>query len=211
MNLLLAACTIPGSMVEPSLKAVVVPLFGGALEARSDDELMVLARGGRPAAFDVLVRRHQASALKVAARYLGSPADARDACQNAFLEVYRSLTRYQPQGSFVFYLRRVLLNQCRMLGRSAATRIRIAGVSSVDVPVAARLPDEALLAKERARALTSAVCELSDKLREVVALKYAGEHSLEETAAILELPVGTVKSRLFSAMDKLKGNVEAFR
>ena len=46
--------------------------------------------------------------------------------------------------------------------------------------------------------------ELSDKLREVVALRYAGMHSLEAVADILELPLGTVKSRLFTAMEKLK-------
>ena len=192
---------------EPQPSAVVVQLFGAALEARPDDELMVLSRAGRREAFDVLVRRHQASAFKVASRYLGSAPDAHDACQSAFLEVYRGLARYQPRGSFVFYLRRVVLNQCRMLGRGAAIRGRAADASALQPVAEAQLPDDALLARERSRALTLAVAELSEKQREVVALRYAGGHSLEDIAAILELPLGTVKSRLFSAMEKLNGHL----
>jgi RNA polymerase sigma-70 factor (ECF subfamily) len=178
--------------------ANVVPLR--PLDGRTDDELMLLARAGRREAFDVLVLRHQGPALKVAARYLGDAAAAKDACQNAFVEVYRGAGRYQPRDRFVFYLRRVVLNQCRM----SARRLRIAERLPADEEELASQPDEVLLANERRKVIDQSLLRLSDKLREVVSLRFAGGHSLEEIAQILEVPLGTVKSRLFSAMAQLK-------
>jgi RNA polymerase sigma-70 factor (ECF subfamily) len=176
----------------------VVPLH--PLDGRSDDDLMLLARAGRREAFDVLVLRHQRGALAVAAKYLGDAASAKDACQGAFVEVYRGLERYQPRGRFVFFLRRVVLNQCRM----GARRLRIAERLPPGPDEATAQPDDALLKDEQRRMVERGLMQLSGKLREVVALRYAGGHSLDEVAEILELPVGTVKSRLFSAMAQLK-------
>jgi len=181
-----------------SVDSNVVPLH--PLDGRSDDELMLLARAGRREAFEVLVLRHQGPALKVAAKFLSDSASAKDACQNAFVEIYRGLERYQPRDRFVFYLRRVVLNQCRMSSR----RLRIAEKLPADVARTTSQPDEALLANERRKIVEQSLSGLSEKLREVVALRYAGGHSLEEVAQILELPLGTVKSRLFAAMGQLK-------
>jgi RNA polymerase sigma-70 factor (ECF subfamily) len=176
----------------------VVPLFG--LEDRSDDELVLLTHGGRRDAFDVLVARHQAAVLKIAAKYLGDTAAAKDACQNAFLEIYRGVGRYRPQRSFGFFLRRVVLNQCRM----SARRVRLGERVAPEPPPPPTQPDEAVLAEERRRLVEAGLLELSHKLREVVVLRYAGDHPLDEIAQILELPPGTVKSRLFAAMARLK-------
>jgi RNA polymerase sigma-70 factor (ECF subfamily) len=185
--------------------AQIVPLH--PLDARGDDELMLLARAGRREAFDVLVLRHQQAALAVAAKYLGDWSAAKDACQNGFVEIYRGLDRYQPQGRFVFFLRKVVLNQCRM----SARRLRIVERSPAEPEAAQGQPDEALLSNERRKMVEQSLGGLSDKLREVVALRYAGGHSLEEVAQILELPVGTVKSRLFAAMAQLKDALGAVR
>lgn len=184
-------------MSEPRPAADVVPLF--ALERRGDDALMALARSGQREAFDALVARHQRDVLRIAAKYLGDVAAARDACQNAFLEIYRDRERYRPGGRFPHYLRRVVLNQCRVQAR----RVRIASRVPADVAVSPTQPDEHILADERRRLVEAEVRKLSEKLRDVVVLRYAGEHSLEEVAQILRLPLGTVKSRLFAAMSAL--------
>lgn len=178
-------------------EANVVPLF--ALDRREDDALMALVKAGQRDAFDVLVARHQRAVLRIAAKYLGDAAAARDACQTAFLEIYRDRAQYRPSGRFHHYLRRVVLNQCHM----AARRGRLARKVPVEQPVSPTQPDELILAEERRRLVEAQLGHLSDKLREVVALRYAGEHSLEEVAQILELPLGTVKSRLFAAMRAL--------
>jgi RNA polymerase sigma-70 factor, ECF subfamily len=175
-------------------------------DRRTDDELMLLARGGVEEAFDVLVRRHQARVLRMAGRLLGRGALAPDVAQNAFLEIYRGLDRYQPQGKFSAYLFRVLLNQCRTAARSA----RRAGVLVGDLPATSgdRSGESLILAREREREVEAALRRLSEKLRTVVVLRHSAGLSYDEIAETLDLPLGTVKRRLFDAMEKLRRMLE---
>jgi len=177
------------------------------LDDRDDDDLMLLARGGAPGAFAALVHRHQARVLRVAARELNrSLLTAADVVQNTFLEVYRTLPRYQPRGQFRAYLFRVLLNQCRMAHRAARIEARHRPVA--ETPAAVAPHESEVLARERERDTEAAVARLSAKLRDVVLLRYTGELSYHEIAAALGIPVGTVKRRLFDAIKKLRELME---
>jgi RNA polymerase sigma-70 factor (ECF subfamily) len=175
-------------------------------DSRTDDELMLLARGGVDEAFDVLVRRHEGRVLRMAGRLLGRSALAPDVAQNAFIEIYRGLPRYQPQGKFSAYLFRVLLNQCRVAARSA----RRAGVVVEDPPAAPgdRSGESLILARERQREVEAALGRLSEKLRAVVVLRHSAGLSYDEIAETLDLPLGTVKRRLFDAMEKMRRMLE---
>ena len=179
---------------------------GATDDSRTDDELVLLARAGIDEAFDVLVRRHQARVLRMAGRLLGRSALAPDVAQNAFLEIYRGLARYQPQGKFPAYLFRVLLNQCRVAARSA----RRAGVVTDDLPATPgdRSGESLILARERQREVEAALARLSEKLRAVVVLRHSAGLSYDEIAEALDLPLGTVKRRLFDAMEKLRRMLE---
>jgi RNA polymerase sigma-70 factor (ECF subfamily) len=194
----------------------IVPLARAAARAEppfaelSDDELMLLVRGGRSAAFDELVRRHQRRVLGVAARYVRSAALARDLAQNTFLELYRAGPSYQPRGSFTSFLYSILQNQCRMIRRSARSdERRLAAVASQPPdPLDPQTSAATVLARERARDVQRALDALSEKLRAVVVLRYSGELSYQEIADVLAVPVGTIKRRLFDALDKLRGLLE---
>jgi RNA polymerase sigma-70 factor (ECF subfamily) len=172
--------------------------------SRGDDELMLLARGGHPTAFDELVRRHQPRVVRMAARYLGDRAAAADAAQAAFVELYRALPSYRPRGKLQAFLYRVLLNQCRMAWRARRSEARAADVLASEPAEASQLPDEAILAGERTREVETALAELSPKLREVLVLRFASELSYDEIAATLEVPLGTVKRRIFDGMERLR-------
>jgi RNA polymerase sigma-70 factor, ECF subfamily len=190
--------------------ANVVPLRPAApgLSGRSDDELILLARAGRREAFDNLVTRHQQAALMLARRYLGDAARARDAAQNAFIELFRSLHVYRPRGRFPFFLSCLVLTQCRHFERAGRAWAKAQKRLETQPPVARPdVPDEVLLAREREWELQLALQHLSRRLREVVLLRYAGGHSLEEVSDILRIPVGTVKSRLFAAFRKLRASM----
>ena len=173
------------------------------LDKRSDDELMQLARKDSTLAFDTLVRRHQQMVFRIAAKYLGDETDAKDVTQSSFVEVYRYLEGYKPRGKFVSYLGRIVLNQCKMAVR--ARRYRAAAAASCAAAQAQydRLPEDDLLAREQRQTVERALRTLSPKLREVVILRYAGELSYKEIASMLNLRMGTVKSRLFSGLKKI--------
>lgn len=178
------------------------------LTERSDDDLMLLARGGVAAAFDTLVRRHQRSVLRIAAKYMGSTAAATDVAQNSFLQLYRALPEYRPHGKFSSYLYRLVLNQCRASHRADARRDRrLRELAAAPEEIHGQSADS-VLARERRREVESALATLSDKLREVVVLRFASELSYEEISDVLDIPVGTVKSRLFAGLDKLRQHLE---
>lgn len=176
-----------------------------ALEERTDDALMLLARGGVRAAFDTLVRRHQSFALSVAYKYLGSWAAARDAAQNAFLDIYRSLPRYRAEGRFRGLLHRAVVNHCRMAHRAASSERRALEARARMALVESEAGDDnAILARERSRELARGLARLSQRVRMVVVLRFAGGLSYREIADALKIPLGTVKSRLFLGLEQLR-------
>jgi len=176
---------------------------------RTDDDLMLLARGGLDAAFDTLVRRHQERVIRVASRLAGRSSLAPDLAQNTFLAVYRALPKYQARGKFSAYLYRVLLTQCRLSYRSAHVENHALDKLSRVPAEASEAVEDIILARERQREVELALDCLSPKLRQAVVLRYSGELSYDEIAEVLLVPVGTVKRRLFDAMEKLRQNLES--
>ena len=165
----------------------------------SDDDLMLLARGGVVGALDTLIERYQARVLRLAGRYVGDAVLAADVAQNTFVALFRSASQYRACGKFKAYLYRLLLNQCRMARRSLRSQVR----ALTDLQES-RLSPEHVLQRERQRDLERAVAGLSGKLRDVVVLRFCAELSYDEIAETLEIPTGTVKRRLFDAMAKLR-------
>lgn len=185
-------------------KLTVVPAPPAALEERSDDELILLARGGRPEAFDALVRRHQQQLLRTCFRILGQRSLAEDAAQAAFVELYRYLPRYHAQGKLRALLHRMALNQSRMLLRSRRSADRKATALNLEPLPPSTLPDEHILERERQRGVDAALARLPRAQRETLALRFAGDLSVEETAEVLRVPIGTVKSRVFHGLSRLR-------
>jgi RNA polymerase sigma-70 factor (ECF subfamily) len=179
------------------------------LSGYSDDDLMLMARGGNEAAFDALVRRHEVRVLAVARRLLGKRAELTpDVAQNTFIKIYHSLSRYQPRGTFAAYLSKVLLNEYRMALRGArGESSALESISQVQ-PEDAASPEAEILARERQRQmeldLDRALGQLSKTLREVVVLRYTGGLTYDQIATVLAVPLGTVGRRRSDAMKKLR-------
>lgn len=170
----------------------------------SDDELVALARDGDMFAFERLVRRHQSRVLRIAIRYLGDVSQAADVTQNTFLQLYRSLPRYVGRGRFTAYLGAIAINQCRLLSRSMPKH-----TYSLDTAIA---PDALTVrpatdCSELGQLLQQAMGSLSDKLRAVVVLRCVEGLELAEIAEALDVPLGTVKSRLFAGMAQLRSSL----
>jgi RNA polymerase sigma-70 factor, ECF subfamily len=188
--------------------ALVPPLDSAPEPSHGDDDWMILARSGRPGAFDALVRRYQGRALSIAYRYLGQRDLAKDVAQNTFLEIYRRLDGYEPHGKFPAYFHRILLNQCRMAARSRRTRLRFHERLGVEPEGGGgALPDEQILARERQRRIERGLLRLSEKLRSAVVLQFSGGLSQSEIAEVLDIKVGTVKSRVSAALVALRAEL----
>lgn len=171
-----------------------------------ESELLDRARAGDVNAYEQLVERYSSLAFRTAYLVTGSPADAQDACQEAFFKAFRALSRFRPGASFRPWVLQIVANEARNQRRSDSRR------SDLSIRVADRLgrddaapsPEHLAEAAEERDQLLRAVNSLRQEDRLVVACRYFLELSSEETAGVLGWPEGTVKSRLSRALGRLR-------
>jgi RNA polymerase sigma-70 factor (ECF subfamily) len=171
------------------------------LEAR----LIERARHGDVSAFEALVRAHQEIAFRTAWVSSGAADDAEDAAQEAFMKAFAALPRFRAGAPFRPWLLAIVANEARNRRRSANRREALA--LRAPHQGAESSPETAVLATESRQALLDALNRLPDPDREVVSCRYLLELSEAETAAVLGVPAGTVKSRLSRALGRLRAEM----
>lgn len=170
---------------------------------------MAQARRGDTVAFDDLVIRYQDRVFNMSYRMLGNREDAMDVSQEVFVTVFRSIGRFQERARFGTWLYRIIVNRCRdeLRRRVSVKHTRPASLSAGDVEPTARVgagPVEQASARELQVLLERAIAELPEDVREVMVLRDTEDLAYEEIAAIVDVPVGTVRSRLNRARTLLK-------
>lgn len=176
-----------------------------------DLDLVEAFRAGRGTAFDDLVRRHEARVLRLCRRILSDAEAALDAAQETFVKAWRALLGFHGEARFSTWLTRIAINQCRNELRRRRTVKHTQPLSIDAVPAGddASLADalaaggpaplDVVRAREVSAALAVALTEIDDDAREVLLLRDAEDLAYEEIAEILDVPVGTVRSRLHRA------------
>lgn len=172
-------------------------------DAGVDDQALVDAvLAGDRDLFRVLVDREQVTVYRACLRILGRPHDAEDVAQESFVMAYRSLGSYRGEGPLGGWLMRIATRQAyRRLGQRRET-----AELHPDLPLGAPGSDPlaVTLAGERQRAVRLAVAALGEPYREVVALRFFGEMSLDEIATVTRRPVNTVKTHLRRGLERLR-------
>ncbi len=179
-----------------------------------DAGLVYAARQGDQAAFNQLVLRYQERIFNLAARILGDPDAADDITQNTFVTAYLNLPRFR-NGSFRSWLYRIATNACydvhRLHKRHPVLSIENKELAEErmspldDFSSHTALPESELERHELARTVQHALGQLDFDLRAVVILVDQQDFDYEEAAQSLGIPVGTVKSRLSRARQRLRG------
>ena len=155
------------------------------------------AQRGSADAFEALFRLHWTGAYRAAWLVVRDSAAAEDIAQESFLAAVRALDRFDRGRPFGPWLHRIVVNRAIDASRSRALRHEVQASAAADV-AAADPPPEGL-----SDAVTLALAELGPEQRAVVALRYLLEYTPGEIATLLELPRGTVNSRLRRALDRL--------
>jgi RNA polymerase sigma-70 factor, ECF subfamily len=174
-----------------------------------ETELVARAKAGDAAAYEEIVRAHQAIALRTAYLITGDEADAQEAVQDGFVKAYRALGRFRSNAPFRPWLLRIVANEARNRRRSGGRRQGLVLRAAADAASgdAAPSPEAALVDAERRHELLAAVGRLGEDHRLVLACRYFLELSEEETAAALGVRRGTVKSRLARALERLRAEL----
>jgi RNA polymerase sigma-70 factor (ECF subfamily) len=187
--------------------------FAGKAEAERG--LVEMCRRGDAEAFARLVGIHESMVYNLSARLLGDGEEARDLSQDVFLQVYRTLGGFQGRSTLKTWIYRIVVNQARNRQRFWRRRRRerccpIEDMTAADhARASARHPDaeapfERLARGEQARQIQAALLKLSFDHRAILLLREVEELDCEEIAAALDIPQGTVKSRLARARDALR-------
>ena len=172
----------------------------------TDSELIEQAKGGDLAAYEELVRRYEQQAFRAAYLVCGDADEASDAAQEGFVRAWRALASFRSGAEPRPWLMRIVVNAARNRRRGSGRRANLALRIAQDRPSdgAAPSPEAAVLAGERRERLLAAVNRLNDDDRLVLGMRWFAELGEAEMAAALNVPRGTVKSRLSRAMARLR-------
>jgi RNA polymerase sigma-70 factor, ECF subfamily len=180
-------------------------------ERLADEELMPLVGRKDPEAFEVLYDRHGGAAYSLAYRIVGDRAAAEEVTQEAFISVWRSGARFDAaRGSVRSWLLSVVRNRAIDFLRSRAgkaPKLDFDDEAALEQRPAAERTEEEALRRETAVEVRGALGKLPGEQSKVIELAYFGGFSHSEIAAILGLPMGTVKGRMRLGLEKIRGEL----
>src|SRR5580692_8958066 len=181
---------------------------GSDLRAWSENQLIAAAKSGRRAPFGELCERHMKRVSCVTRRIIRNREDAEDAAQECFLSAFVHIKDFNGRSQFSTWLTRIAINAALMKLRKnrRAREVPIDEPNPSSEPVAQREfpydapdPEESCSLGERKRIVKSAISVLRPRVRNVVELIHLQEHSIRETAQILGISTGAVRTRMFHA------------
>ncbi len=184
----------------------------------SDAELVAAVLGGDQERYGELVERYQGRLVNYLFRLIRDLAGAHDLAQDVFLKVYQALDRYDPRYRFSTWLFRVAQNAA--IDQIRKRRLQLVSMDrpgkgrddlgTWEFPTSDPSPYGDLRNRERGEAIQRAIDELPWEYRELIVLRHFGELSYEEIATLKEMPLGTVKNKLFRGRQILKKSLRDF-
>ena len=170
------------------------------------NELLLIsrARGGDREAFGALVEQYRDNVYRLAYRMCGNAYDADEAAQEAFVAAWRALPNFRGDAKFSTWLYRLTSNAAIDVMRREKRHQTVGDGEMVDLADDADSPQETVERTEQQEAVQKALATLSEEYREVLLLRYMEELDYAEIAEVLQLPSGTVKSRINRAKAALK-------
>lgn len=174
--------------------------LGMSLAAPTDEELISRSQAGDKAAFGQLVCRYREMVQSTAYRFCGDPHLAEDIAQDAFVKIWHSIPRFQV-GNFKSWVYRIVMNTAIDYTRRAQPTVDI---DEVPLTTAGDNPESAMLRLERAQAIRQAIMHLPPHSRAALILREYEGLSYKEIAEVLNIPLGTVMSRLNYARNRLR-------
>jgi len=178
------------------------------LSEPTDHELIDQTLAGQTESFDTLISRYQDRLVHSLEHALGSREDALEAAQQAFVSAWKNLSSFRQDAAFYSWLYRIAVNAARTAKRrrrvktTSLDRLRDGAQLAPD-PSPMANPDHNITSAERASQIRKALQSIAEEFRQPLVLREIDEMSYDEIATALEIPVGTVRSRIFRARQEL--------
>ena len=183
----------------------------------ADQALVARVQRGDQQAFNLLVEKYQRKLARLLQRLIRDPAEVEDVTQETFIRAYRALPAFRGDSAFYTWLYRIGVNTAKnhliAMGRRAPTTTGVEPDEAEGREEAAEslrdinTPDRVLMSKEIAQTVNAAIGELPEELRTAIQLRELDGLTYEEISAIMECPIGTVRSRIFRAREAIAGKL----
>ena len=180
----------------------------------TDEQLVELAISDDPNAFGEIVKRWERKIFALCFGMVAREEEAKDAAQETFISAYRNLKNFRGDAKVSSWLHRIAVNQCLTTMRRTKTRSEsfLDDEASADEKVFVaplnQTPARTTEQNERLQIVRQAVSSLPVDLRQIIVMKEFEEMTFQEISEILELPLSTVKSRLYTALKQLRMKLE---
>ena len=180
------------------------------ISVKDDFQFVEAALAGQKEAFGQLVERYQDRLIHAISRYLGSVEEAHDVAQDAFVQAYTRLASFRGEAAFYTWLYRIAFNlaMTRVRRRRPMQSLDQAkdrlGNEPIDLGATA---ETGILREEQARVVHRALGQLDEEFRQVLVLRELEGCTYDQISQILEIPVGTVRSRLYRARIQLRDHL----
>jgi len=177
-----------------------------------DQQLVERAQRGEKRAFELLVIKYQRKLERLLSRVIRDPAEIEDVAQEAFIKAYRALPSFRGDSAFYTWLYRIAINTAKnylvAMGRRAPTSTAFDNEEAEGFEDAEQLrtsstPEDELVGKQIAETVNRAMDALPEDLRTAITLREIEGLSYEEIAAVMNCPIGTVRSRIFRAREAI--------
>jgi RNA polymerase sigma-70 factor (ECF subfamily) len=185
-----------------------------AVRAREDDSVLLQGlRAGEESAYEALIQRFEQPIYNIVSRLLDDPSDAADVVQEVFLKVFRNVASFRGESSLKTWIYRIAVNegrnQRRWFSRHRRQEVNLEAEEPGEgyqhvLPDPGRSPFDVTLDHETQLLIEAALAQVNPKFRAALVLREIEGLSYEEIGAILEISLGTVKSRILRGRDALK-------
>ncbi len=177
-------------------------------EKMTDRQLVEQTLAGNTTCYTTLFERYRRQIYAATLGKCGDEQDAGDIIQETYVKAYFNLPRYNPEYTFGQWIYTIARNLCIDFARrkrSAGSTVSIDDThgSEINPPCDAPNPEERIISRQRSRLLDSLMKELPMHYRTMIELRFVAEYSYEEIAEKLEMPLGTVKTQIHRAREKL--------
>ena len=180
-----------------------------------DQALIQAARQGDQKAYEELLTKYRSLVYHVMIKMVRNPQEAEDLTQEAFIKAFNALASFNEEYAFSTWLMKIATNNCIDFLRKR--KLRTYSIDepmqykdeqvSIELPDHDPTPEKRLLSEERKKMIDEAIDSLPPRYRHVIVLRHKEEKSYEEIAELLELPLGTVKARIFRAREMLNKKI----
>src|SRR5712692_6516809 len=183
----------------------------GMIERSIDQDLVARVQAGEKSAFDLLVRKYQHKIAKLISRYIYDHAEVEDVTQETFIKAYRAISGFRGESAFYTCLYRIAINTTKNYLVSQGRRLPNSDLNSDEAEANEEsgnlreiaTPEHSALTKEIAETVMLTMRALPEDLRTAITLREIEGLSYDEIAAVMDCPIGTVRSRIFRAREAI--------